>query len=94
MVYFYRVASLLFFSYIAAVAANSIPCKQMSDAVALLGRLQFCPSPDQSESYDIQLKQLAYSLSGQLCALVSRCAATKVWFVATTKRVDVRACIQ
>lgn len=63
MVRFLDVASLLFFSYIAVVAADSIPRVQTSGVVELLGRFSVCSSPGESESYDDIPGQLAYSLS-------------------------------
>lgn len=50
MIRFLDVASFLFFSYIAVVAADSIPRVQTSDGVALWGRFTVCSSPGESES--------------------------------------------
>ena len=83
MVRFLGVASLLFFSFVAVVAADNVPRMPTSDAT---GRFRRGCS---GESYDdIQLEQLAYSLSAQISALMGR-AAQKITFVA--QRVDVRA---
>jgi len=90
MVRFLGVASLLFFSYIAVVAANSVPREQTSDAITLFGRAKGCPN-NKRESYDdIQLKQLTYSFSSQPSALTIS-AAPKITIVAPRSRVDVRA---
>ena len=58
MVCFLGVASLLFSSYIALGAAESIPRMQANDVVArLVGRATKCPR-GQCESNDIQLYKL------------------------------------
>ena len=49
MVRFLGVTSSLFFSYIAVVAADSIPRMQTNDAVALRGRFTLCASKGDSE---------------------------------------------
>lgn len=92
MVRFLGVASLLFFSYIAVVAADSIPTKPPSDStIALFGRALHCNKGEGGSYGDFQLKQLAYSLSAQISALVRGYAATPVTIVAPSDKVDVRA---